>query len=193
MFSLPFSLMKPSDKFGDYTQYLLHGSLTQLWLTIKKLIHIYYLLLVLLGDVWTRSNCYNIRWYCRFFPDRLLRTYAFYGYSSEYVYLFQMYLIVSFQEVCSVICYICSLSKWRVLSLRLLLCLNGPLSFCHQLDCLESTVLRPEKSTDITQRALAACILGHFRAITTAVRVAGLCGLFILQGTCPVLNKDLLS
>ena len=92
----------------------------------------------------------------------------------------------------SVICYICSLSKWRVLSLRFLLCLNGPLSFCHRLDYLESIVLRQEKSTDITQRILAACILGYFRAITTAVTVAGLCGLVLLKGSRLVSNKDLL-
>ena len=72
------------------------------------------------------------------------------------------------------------LSKWRVLLLNLLLCLNGPLFFCHQLDCLESTVPRLEKRVEVPLLKLSACIL---RPIT---HIAILCNLFQVQGSCLV-------
>ncbi|KAI6690857.1 hypothetical protein NL676_027685 [Syzygium grande] len=56
------------------------------------------------------------------------------------------------------------LSKWRVLSSKLLLCLNRPHFFCHHLDYLGSTVLRLEKRTYIHLKLLDACILEPLRA-----------------------------
>ncbi|KAG6598668.1 hypothetical protein SDJN03_08446, partial [Cucurbita argyrosperma subsp. sororia] len=73
---------------------------------------------------------------------------------------------------------VCS-SKWRALSLKLLLCLNGPLSFCHRLDCLESIVLRLGKRPAVL-RLLAACILSCLELEVIekhVILVSLLCGL----------------
>lgn len=50
-------------------------------------------------------------------------------------------------------------SKWRVLSVEQLLCLQGTLSSWDQLGYLENTVLRPEKRIYALQKNLIICIL----------------------------------
>ncbi|XWS21570.1 hypothetical protein CRYUN_Cryun30bG0065600 [Craigia yunnanensis] len=87
-----------------------------------------------------------------------------------------------FQEVGSLVCCVRSLAKLRALLLNLLLCLNEPHSFCHQLDCSESTIPRLEKRIEVPLPKLSVCIL---RPLTNSVWVV-IFNLFEVQGSCLV-------
>lgn len=69
-----------------------------------------------------------------------------------------------------------NLSKWRVLSSKLILCLNGLLSVWDQLGGLVNILLQQGKSAGTPQRGLAACISGHF-GISEIFRVVVGCNL----------------
>lgn len=79
------------------------------------------------------------------------------------------------------------LPKWRASSLKLLLCLSGPLYIWDQLGCLVSIVRHQEKSTGFPRGGFA-CISGHF-GILQVFRVAFGCNLCCLLEINPSRKK----